>query len=106
MCEALKTNTSKQNKKSLTSFVVDSRKDTSFSALISAVTQKRSLWVAHGCSKHKSLAVFQLIFCEVPQVKNRLFRLKPLPLYQPLRFVQFGQKIAEKYSWFRCDEGC
>ena len=42
-----------------------------------------------------------LFFFNVPQVKNRLFPTKPLPVCKPLRLVQFGQEScpAGKYLW-------
>ena len=55
------------------------------------------LRIAYGCPKYKSLTIFHL-FCEVPQMKNCLFPIKPLPLCKQLRFVQFGQEVAEKYG--------
>ena len=35
---------------------------------------------------------FFTCFFKVPQVKNRLFPRNSLPLYDPLRFVQFNQE--------------
>ena len=34
-------------------------------------------------------------------LKNRLFPIKPLPLFKQLRFFQFGREVAEEYLWFR-----
>ena len=47
--------------------------------------------IANGYS-YTSVQRFFHLFFFVPQVKNRLFPRKPLPLYNPLRFVQFGQE--------------
>ena len=35
---------------------------------------------------------FTCFFFEVPQVKNRVFPRKALPLHKQLRLVQFGQE--------------
>ena len=34
-------------------------------------------------------------------LKNRLFPIKPLPLFKPLRSFQFDREVAEEYLWFR-----
>ena len=61
--------------------------------LISKVTQRGALVVriAIGCPYYKSPAIFHL-FCKLPQTKNCLFPRNPLPLCNPLRFVQLGQE--------------
>ena len=61
--------------------------------MISVVTQRDTLVVGmtYGYPYYMGPAIFHLFF-KVPQVKNRVFPTKPLPLSKPLRFVQFGQE--------------
>ena len=75
-------------------------KDVNLSVMISVVTQgeplysRDSLWL----SLLQGFSDFFTCFFKVPQVKNRLFPRKPLPLCKPLRFVQFGQESCPGLS--------
>ena len=48
---------------------------------------------------YKLPAIFHL-FGKVPQVKNRLFPKKPLPLCKPLGFVQLDEKVDHLRNTF------
>ena len=64
-----------------------------------AVDMLHSLTICHIAADMLHSAAQYVIICTEldsavsrPQVKNRLFPRKPLPLCKPLRFVQFGQE--------------
>ena len=61
------------------------RGTSSFSGLNLRLTQRLLLKTAHGCPKRA-----HWFFCEVPQVKNQLYAVKPLAECKASGIVQSG----------------
>ena len=72
------------------------RRTSNFSVMISVVTQRAALVVgiAYGCPYYTGPAIFHFFF-KVPQMRNRLFPTKPLPLHKSLRFVQSAKSFIQ-----------